>query len=202
MDIPTFPIFMMVLSLLVGIPLSILLIKKRRNVWLGILGGLVLVISVCILALYSCLIIMEYKREKLAKFANSYDNIVFIQAALDKYVKNNNQLPDASEWCDALLEVDNNLTKATFQHPFFSKGVCDFAFNEDVSGKKFEELKPKTVLVFEASGGWNLYGGRELIRTRKKTGASRIYLLLANGNIASMPVAAAQEYFDCLPWVD
>jgi hypothetical protein len=106
--------------------------------------------------------------------------------ALKSYADNHNGLlPDANSWCDDLLKNDPNLTRESFKNPDPKMGSaeCGFAFNENLSGKPIADIPKKVVLLFEASGKWNLSGSQDLL-DRQKDKSKYIKISLVDTNMA------------------
>ncbi|MFA5553672.1 MAG: hypothetical protein WCZ89_07835 [Phycisphaerae bacterium] len=100
---------------------------------------------------------------------------------IHNYTRDNNSLlPTADNWCDVLIQYDKNLSKEIFMHPRL-EGVA-IAFNKKLSGLSLEVIPKDTVLLFEAQGGLNLSGGKELVKT-PNLNYSTVYILLINGKI-------------------
>lgn len=78
---------------------------------------------------------------------------------------NNGKYPTADKWCDILLEDKEEIKEKMFICPGASKlgnkERCHYVMNPNC-----EPNSPvDTVLLFETEGGWNLYGGPELLST-------------------------------------
>ena len=73
--------------------------------------------------------------------------------------QNNNQLPPAQTWCDAIApHVDS---ERFFQCPAGDRHQrSHFAFNERLGGMKADAVDPRAVLFFESDAGWNASGER------------------------------------------
>jgi len=90
-------------------------------------------------------------------------NLEVLEKSLQGYSKEHgNRLPAAENWCDILIAYDSNLTKDNFRHPKLEGTVV--AFNRALSGVDVRKIPQNTIILFEARGGWNLYGGRELVQ--------------------------------------
>ncbi len=83
---------------------------------------------------------------------------------------NDGYLPIANEWCDLLMRDNNGLPEDLFKCPRAEEGRSNYAFNERLSGLRLEDVPSDAVLLFEASGGWNLSGGPESLALRHKSG--------------------------------
>ena len=102
----------------------------------------------------------EFEKKYTAKY-----NMKILDKAISIYVKHHNgYLPDANNWGDELMKFAPNLSKDNFRHPEIKDAVI--AFNENLSGKKLEDLPEDIVLFFVAYGSWNLSGGEELFNKR------------------------------------
>ena len=73
---------------------------------------------------------------------------------------NNEVYPTPSKWCDLLLasgEINEKQLKCPANK---NKNVrCSYAMNPNCNLKS----SPTTVLLFETKGGWNKYGGFEIL---------------------------------------
>jgi hypothetical protein len=73
--------------------------------------------------------------------------------------EHNDQFPTPQKWCDLLLE-HTDITKDKFRCKADKKGTCSYAMNPNAK----PDSEPDTVLLFEVKGGgWNKYGGPELL---------------------------------------
>ncbi len=128
------------------------------------------------------------KTRQLVKQAHSGSyNLRVLGAAIKKYAADHgDRLPLAEQWCDVLLESDPSLRRSNFQHPdpepFGLTGEYHFAFNSRLSGAKFSEVNPKTVLLFEADGQWNHAGTGELLAEREAEYNS-VYTIFVDGTM-------------------
>ena len=85
--------------------------------------------------------------------------------ALTLFELENGALPPAEGWCDALVPT-YVVSEKVFQCPELPDQRCAYGFNANLSGVSISQLTTdlsRTVLVFEASGGWNASGGPELM---------------------------------------
>jgi hypothetical protein len=73
--------------------------------------------------------------------------------------------PTADKWCDILIE-DMDVTEKDFRCPANRKERCSYAINPNVS----PHSNPRLVLLFETKGGWNKFGGPELLTTENHKG--------------------------------
>lgn len=109
-----------------------------------------------------------------------------LRSALKSYADDHNGLlPDANSWCDELLRNDPNLTRETFKNPNPKMGSaeCGFAFNENLSGKSITNISKKVVLLFEASGPWNLSGSQDLL-DQQEVKSRYVKIIFVDSNMA------------------
>jgi len=94
-------------------------------------------------------------------------NMSRLYTSLKGYAINHDGLlPAGPNWCDELLEENNELA-AIFvcQYSDGKPGQSSYALNKNVAGQKLSDLPRDTVLLFETTAGWNQVGGPELITT-------------------------------------
>jgi type II secretory pathway pseudopilin PulG len=86
-----------------------------------------------------------------AREVQSMNNLKQLGVAIHAFHADNDQLPDAAKWSDALLPIVGN-EKAVF---------ISYAFNKKLSGVKLDALREaaRTVVFFESDLGWNGAGG-------------------------------------------
>ncbi len=98
-------------------------------------------------------------------------NMLTLADAVSHYCKENNgDFPQVSKWCDSIMLECKDwpiITKEIFRCPDVEKGLSGYAINKNLEGKKWNEIAPDTVVLFEALPGWNQNGGQELIRFNK-----------------------------------
>jgi hypothetical protein len=73
--------------------------------------------------------------------------------------------PPADTWCDSLIELDI-VDEKHFRCPGNKKERCSYALNPYCAPNSPNDV----VLLFETKGGWNQYGGRELLTTQNHRG--------------------------------
>jgi hypothetical protein len=68
--------------------------------------------------------------------------------------------PTADKWCDLLVKYgEGELTEKSFRCPANKKERCSFAINPNCEPNSPEDV----VLLFETKGGWNKFGGSEIL---------------------------------------
>ncbi len=104
-------------------------------------------------------------RKEHERLINSFSQVG--KAILEYAQDHDGYFPDANQWCDLLIEYDKNLSRETF-NPLSDDYECNFAFNKNLSGSRFEDTPNDVVLLFRADGNWNFNGGLELLKTRRE----------------------------------
>ena len=99
------------------------------------------------------------------------DNMVILRNALRDYAdERDGQLPPASDWCDVLIK-EEGISPQVFvcQNSNTKLGQSSYALNKNVVGMKFRHIPHNTVVLFEATPGWNQVGGPELVTGENHT---------------------------------
>jgi len=139
------------------------------------------------------LAICAYNLQQLSKAILLYSN------------DNQGRYPEPNRWCDLLLEYEQIELKhflcpdVTFQWhrqvfpwPVPKNEKCYYAMNPNCE----PNLPPDTVLLFETKGGWNRFGGPELLTTENHLGRSNI--LFNDGRVERV----GQKHIPDLNWGD
>lgn len=140
---------------------------EASDFWVSLIT---LLIVLPIVFLYiSGIFVARNREEQAEKYTGSY-NLNVLGNTLIQYAKNNNnnRLPLSENWCDVLMEYNEELTLDNFKHPQAEKtgrtGEFHYAFNPELSGSDIRDISGDTILLFEADGSWNLAGKSELIK--------------------------------------
>jgi prepilin-type processing-associated H-X9-DG protein len=97
--------------------------------------------------------------------------LYLIGMRLTSYADNSGKYPQSEKWCDILLQFED-ANEAIFKCPVNKKVKCSYSINLNCDSNS----EPNTVLVFESNGGWNSYGGPELLVTnRHKEGSNFLF---------------------------
>jgi len=109
---------------------------------------------------------MQKNRDEFQLIKLNASKIEKLGKVIIDYANNNNGiLPKADDWCDMLCDFDKSLTKQDFKS-YLSQGYeCDYSFNKNASEKNLSSISGNMILLFEASGKWNLNGSEELLKT-------------------------------------
>jgi len=87
--------------------------------------------------------------------------------------ENEGRCPTAVNWCDAIL---NNLPgPQALKCPQRRGEQSGFGFNAKLAGRTLSSIPPDTVMIFEASGGWNFTGGPDDVLPRPPHGNSYVF---------------------------
>jgi hypothetical protein len=139
--------------------------QKRRTVKLVVLWG-----AVGLAVIFFCLIAVQVVRHGIYRMDCS-TNMKSLAAALVVYggsISEEGEFPPANKWCDLLLE-SRVLTKDSL-HIFACRGAengpCNYALNPTCDANSPGDV----VLLFETKGGWNQYGGPEILTTENHGG--------------------------------
>lgn len=179
------PNCMSVLALLTSIPLAIILglasvfaIRKSG----GQLKGTSLAVSgiVIHLALGTAMIGVYFTAKRLIPRISCSTNLAQLAKAIHLYTdENDGKYPTAEKWCDLLIEETNVVS----QHMLRCKGATDegpshYAINPNAEPNS----PPDMVLLFEAKGGWNQFGGPEILTAENHKGKG-CNILFNNGSV-------------------
>jgi hypothetical protein len=99
---------------------------------------------------------MLKERQRMAEF-HCLENMRQLNSTLQTFATSNEgRLPNAATWCDQLIQASLMAPgSSAFRCPTQSGGLCDYAFNEHLSGLDLNKVPKDTVLLFESDMGWN-----------------------------------------------
>jgi hypothetical protein len=126
------------------------------------------------------------RAKQKAQTINCVNNLKQLALAVKIYSSDNaDRLPPAATWCDSIQS--NTGSPKVFQCPSDDQGQrCAYAMNAKLGGMEEGKVAPDTVLLFEASGGWNVSGGPSLLLTPSRH--PRKYLVaFADGSVQQIP---------------
>ncbi len=84
---------------------------------------------------------------------------------------NSNSYPTPEKWCDLLvMNYEVKLEYLVCKSSDAKIGESSYALNKNIAGKKYSEVPPDTVLLFETLRGWNQVGGSEMLTTENHKG--------------------------------
>jgi prepilin-type processing-associated H-X9-DG protein len=178
------------IGLILGI-IALVKVKKSR----GALGGggmalagiIVSAIFVFMIPLFAAMLLpaLASAHEK-ARSINCVNNVKQLSLAMQVYAdKHQSHYPAATNWCDAILPEAG--TPKVFCCPAdLPDHRCSYAFNTRLSVAEVDKVDPNTVVIFEADGGWNTSGGRELLPSKSRH--RRVFVVgFADGHVESVP---------------
>ena len=183
------PFLFCVVAFLLGLLSTLIILVFRAR-----FKGLVYSISAVVFSLPIVYIGTEFfmspnVREEKKKNCTTLYNMELLREGLKKYAQSHNGiLPDASSWCDNLMNDAPTLTVENFRHPqpnlIKLKHECHIAFNNNLSGKSLDDLPGDVVLLFEADGEWNL-NGTGLLLTSPYGEKRFVRILFVDGSTAN-----------------
>ena len=96
-----------------------------------------------------------------AREAQSANNLKQLAVAIHMFHEENESLPDASKWGDALLPYVDNERQVFISSSDPDAEGSSYAYNKSLSGMKLDDLQAvaRTVVFFESDLGWNGAGG-------------------------------------------
>ena len=149
------------LSLLFGIP-SIFKIRKSKGQLRGMglaIGGIVINAATATTIIgVALLIVRPAVHQTICAM-----NISGIAAALRVYTADHSgRYPPPDKWCDLLVQLDY-ITELSLRCPADKKERGSYAINPNAGPNS----PPDLVLLFETRGGWNRFGGPELLMPEK-----------------------------------
>lgn len=100
------------------------------------------------------------------------------------------QYPTANQWCDLLVQYAYT-NKEEFICSSAGEGRCHYAINPNVEPNS----SPNIVLLFDTKGGWNQYGGPELLAPENHRGKG-CNILFNSGSIKFV----RKKEFPMLKW--
>ncbi|MHC4156722.1 MAG: H-X9-DG-CTERM domain-containing protein [Planctomycetota bacterium] len=98
---------------------------------------------------------------------------------------NARKYPTAAKWCDLLVEQAKVTPKQLVCKGAATRGNtarCHYAMNPDCEPNS----PPDAVLLFETKGGWNQYGGPEILTTENHEGKG-CNVLFNDGHVRFVP---------------
>ncbi len=151
------------LTLIIGLSLGVVAMLRIRQS-AGLLAGKVIAIAGITISAFS--IILGFVVPSMSKIGphgykiHCMGNMHTIGGALRFYAdENNGKYPAADEWCDLVKRYVTYEPERRFVCPTGGHGPCHYAINPNCQPNSPLD----TVLLFETKGGWNQFGGAELL---------------------------------------
>jgi prepilin-type processing-associated H-X9-DG protein len=109
-------------------------------------------------------------------------NLSGLDSAMKIYANDlNHRYPSPNTWCDSLIQ-HGFVSEKQFVCRSGGKGRCHYAMNPNCGPSSPGD----TVLLFETKGGWNQYGGPEILTTENHKGKG-CNILFNDGHVEFMP---------------
>jgi prepilin-type processing-associated H-X9-DG protein len=128
------------------------------------------------------------KAKTKAQAINSVSQLKQINLAARIYAADHRDVfPPAETWCDELKDALGNY-QVLKDKADTSDGRCSYAFNAKLSRMNVDKVDANTVAFFEAEGGWNQHGGRELLLPAPRHG-NAYAIGFADGSVRQVSVS-------------
>jgi hypothetical protein len=130
----------------------------------------------------------------MQRWNSCWNHLSELGKSLKIYSDEHSVYPPPDKWCDILLQ-GKYATEDLFKCPGNKKTRCGYAINPNCEPNS----PPDTVLLFEAKGGWNAFGGVDLLATDNH-GSGGVSLLYNNGRIKFISVDPNGHFNHELNW--
>jgi uncharacterized Tic20 family protein len=177
-----FTTFVLIISALVSGVAGLIIVRRKKDVAKGtgqaVVGILLSAFFLAIPFVIFCFAVVE--AHEFSNRASCECNLRGIGVSIEYYAKDNDgNYPTAAMWCD-LLVGDPNRRSYILQEwlvcPSGDKGRCHYAMNPNCEPNSPGDI----VLLFETKGGWNQFGGPEILTFENHKG-SGCNVLFNNG---------------------
>jgi hypothetical protein len=133
---------------------------------------------------------------RMAKQRNVCGEHLFaIGKALKIYADEHGAYPAADKWCDILLQ-SKDVNETLFKCPSNKRYRSSYAINPNCEPNSSED----TVLVFETRGGWNTFGGAELLSIDNHIKGEGAFILYNGGHVRFNTADPNGKMLDELNW--
>ncbi len=153
------------LMVIAGIVVGILVIKKGRDKRGTLKAGRFAIVGVVMGAVFFVFWVFQSPHSTFTTQKRCAANLRVLGRAMLIYSCGDGPYPTANKWCDLLVQGGYTLEE-TFVCDGAREGRCNYAINPNVSPISH----PRLVLLFETKGGWNQFGGPELLTTENHKG--------------------------------
>lgn len=186
------------LAALVGLILGIIALVQINNSHGRLTGRGLAIAGICVSSLMilifpALLLPAVAKAKQRAQAITCVSHLKQLALGLRMYANENKEeaLPQASKWCDAILNEVGGSAKV-FRCPSDPSGQrSTYGFNANLSGKSVGSLNPKTVMLFEIPGGWNVSGGPEAMIQKPRHGSYSIGFV--DGSVEQVPATRLSQ---------
>jgi hypothetical protein len=110
--------------------------------------------------------------------------------SLHAYAENYRVYPIPNQWCDILVKTDY-ATKGKLEWPRNQKAKCSYAINPNCEPNSTGDV----VLLFETNGGWNTFGGAELLTIYNHQKGEGAFILYNDGHV-TFDIADSNGHFN------
>jgi hypothetical protein len=151
-----------------GIVVGILVIKKGRDKRGTSKAGRFAIIGIVMGAVFFVFWVFQSPRSAFTARKRCAANLQVLGKWMILYAGDYDEKhPRTEKWCDLLIEymkttVDMRAIERCFICPANKKGHCHYAMNPNCEPNSPSDM----VLLFETKGGWNQFGGPELLTTK------------------------------------
>lgn len=200
--------FTALIGLILGI-ISLVKIKGSKGALKGdglsLAGIIVSAVSFIMIPLFAAMMLPALASAKQkALEINCVNNEKQLALAIMIYANDHtNRFPNAATWCEDIKNetAGNN---RIFQcqaalRPATDANRCDYAFNSSLDNLDMDKVSrpERTVLVFEADGGWNASGGAALLPSPPRHNHGKVYVVaFCDGHVE----AVSQSRLNSLQW--
>jgi prepilin-type processing-associated H-X9-DG protein len=184
------------LTAIIGLILGIISMVKIKNSngqltgWgLGLAGTIVSGVFLLMFPIWLAMMLPAFaKAQQRAQSIQCVNNMKQLALAVVIYSGDNNDtLPPAATWCDAIHE--NVGSDQPFKCPQDTGDErCSYAFNAKLGGMEYDKVAPETVMIYEAAGGWNVSGGSEAMLESSRHG-TKFVVAFADGSVQQLTQA-------------
>ncbi len=123
--------------------------------------GQLLALAGLLLALWAWVVVPLNFAASWSRGPQCLSNVKNVASALEMYLLDYSRFPGQDRWCDTLDEYVKS--QEVFHCPQ-AQATCGYAFNTTLDGSDAHMVDPaRAVAVFDADGGWNAHGGKELL---------------------------------------
>ena len=120
----------------------------------------IIVIFVILFILW--LVLPRSPHKKQAPRIACKQRLALLNLALHIYASDfSDTYPTPEKWCDLLISEIGDIYEEMFRCPEVDEGKCHYAVNPNCEPNSPADI----VLLFETKGGWNQFGGIELLTT-------------------------------------
>jgi hypothetical protein len=151
--------------------------------------------SACILLATILIITLGTHRREITLRKACSTHLSELGKAMKIYADEHGAYPAANQWCDILVK-NNYTTKAKLEWPRNQKAKCSYAINPNCEPNSTGDV----VLLFETKGGWNIFGGAELLTIDSHQKGEGAFILYNGGYVRFNIADPNGKIIDELNW--